>query len=83
MRVSKFLSKLTKNVVLMVLNTKRKYLGRSSLSLIFGTRLKLAKFVFFDKNSWIYSNFSKKGLAIWFYATIPFFFSKKKKKNLL
>jgi hypothetical protein len=35
----------------MVLNTKRKDLGRSRLSSIFGSRLKLAKMEFFDKNS--------------------------------
>jgi hypothetical protein len=35
----------------MALNTKRKDLGRSKLSSIFGSRLKLSKMVFFDKNS--------------------------------
>jgi hypothetical protein len=48
----------------MAMNTKQKYLGRSRLSLIFGSWLKLAAFMFFDKNSFRREKLLKKFFKI-------------------
>jgi hypothetical protein len=65
----------------MVLNTKQKDSGRSRLSVIFESWLKLAKIVFFDKNQHYvrrHSLFKKSFYIYVFMILIPFEGSKKK-----
>jgi hypothetical protein len=64
----------------MVLNTKRKDLGRKILSSIFGSRLKLAKMVFLTKTTYVRRHsLLKKSFYIYvFMILIP---SKGSKKN--